>query len=81
MSTLTTDECSLGGDHDWERSEYDPSVGMMGSGQTCVKCGAWRDDADVADDYEPPEPDGECYRGGEYAASVAHDMAEARKLK
>lgn len=33
------------------------------------------------EDDEPPEPDGECYRGNEYAASVAADMAEARKLK
>lgn len=33
------------------------------------------------DTDEPSEPDGECYRGGEYAASVAHEMAEARKLK
>jgi hypothetical protein len=30
---------------------------------------------------EPPEPDGECMRGGEYEASVQHDLAEARKLK
>lgn len=30
---------------------------------------------------EDREPDGECYRGGEYAASVRDEMAEARKLK
>lgn len=32
-------------------------------------------------DREPPDPDGECYRGGEYAASVQRELAEARKLK
>lgn len=37
--------------------------------------------AHYEDEDEPPEPDGECYRGTEYAASVAHEMAEARKLK
>jgi hypothetical protein len=30
---------------------------------------------------EPPDPDGECYRSGEYAASVQRELAEARKLK
>lgn len=30
---------------------------------------------------EPPSPDGECFRGGEYAASVQRELAEARKLK
>jgi hypothetical protein len=33
-------------------------------------------------DAEPPEPDGEAYRGGEYAASVAESQARIqRELK
>lgn len=35
----------------------------------------------LVDDDEPPDPDGECYRGNEYESAVAHEMAEARKLK
>lgn len=46
----------------------------------CI-CEQYGPDDDIGKDDEPPEPDGECYRGGEYAASVAHEMAEARKLK
>lgn len=31
---------------------------------------------------EPPDPDGECFRGGEYAASVAAEQARVqRELK
>ena len=26
-------------DHDWELSEYDPSVGMMTNSRTCIVCG------------------------------------------
>lgn len=37
-----------------------------------------RNKAEAAYDRAQEEP---TFRGGEYAASVAHDMAEARKLK
>lgn len=31
---------------------------------------------------EPPEPDGECFRGGEYASAVAQEQARVqRELK
>ena len=31
---------------------------------------------------EPPESDGECYRGGEYASALAHEQARIqRELK
>lgn len=33
-------------------------------GDACPKC-----------DQEPPEPDGECYRGGEYASALAEEQA------
>ena len=42
---------------------------------TCVQC--WRD----ADNYEPPEPDGECFRGGEAAAFLAEQQAEWQRVK
>ena len=42
---------------------------------TCDEC--WRD----ADNYEPPEPDGECFRGGEAAAFLAEQQAEAMRVK
>jgi len=42
----------------------------------CARCAAQA--AVAQDNYEPPDPDGECYRGGEYEAAVALDMAEAR---
>lgn len=36
----------------------------------------------AAGDYEPPEPDGECFRGGEAAAYQAEEMARVqRELK
>lgn len=40
-------------DHDWERDEYDPSVGMMSSGRTCASCGRFEfvDYEDSGDDY------------------------------
>lgn len=28
---------------------------------------------------EPPEPDGECYRGNEYASALAHEQARIRR--
>lgn len=45
MTSLTSNEqgqCSKDdpdADHEWEESEYDPSVGMLTSGRTCVLCG------------------------------------------
>lgn len=32
-------------------------------------------------DEEPPEPDGESYRGGEYESALAESQAEAQSLK
>jgi len=45
----------------------------------CARCAAQA--AAPKTTTKPPDPDGECYRGGEYEAAVALDMAEARKLK
>ena len=44
------------------------------------KCAACGDDLPpgrrwYANDPEPPEPDGECYRGGEAAAALAEEQA------
>ena len=40
------------------------------------------EDASGDMDREPPDPDGECYRGGEYASAVAHEQARVqRELK
>lgn len=33
------------------------------------------------DNYEPPDPDGEAFRGGEAAAFAAEQMAAAQRLK
>lgn len=40
----------------------------------CVFCGTERE-------YEPPEPDGEAFRGGEAAAFLAEQQEAARRLK
>lgn len=39
---------------------------MEALGQHCAEC---------EDDREPPEPDGECFRGGEYASALAEEQA------
>lgn len=36
---------------------------------------------EVLEDDEPPEPDGECFRGGEAAAYEAEQMAQWQRLK
>lgn len=41
----------------------------------CAECFTERDNA------EPPEPDGEAFRGGEAAAFAAEQQEQARKLK
>lgn len=33
------------------------------------------------DNYDPPDPDGECFRGGEAAAYAAEQQAAAWRLK
>lgn len=40
-------------DHEWEVSEYDPSVGMTTNGRTCAVCGRFEfvDYEDHGDDY------------------------------
>jgi hypothetical protein len=30
---------------------------------------------------EPPDPDGECFRGSEYASALAEQQAQAKRLK
>ena len=42
---------------------------------TCDEC--WTE----ADNVEPPEPDGECFRGGEAAAFQAEQQAERQRVK
>jgi hypothetical protein len=41
----------------------------------CAEC--WS----VRDNYEPPDPDGEAFRGGEAAAYQAELMHQAQRLK
>lgn len=36
---------------------------------------------EVKENYEPPDPDGECFRGGEAAAFAAEQAAAYRRLK
>jgi hypothetical protein len=45
------------------------------TGPLCEGCKGKRDN------YEPPEPDGEAFRGGEAAAYQAEQMERARRLK
>jgi hypothetical protein len=69
------DDTDCGGT--WELNDGTPAQHGM---KFCPYCGRplqWHD----VEPEEPGDPDGECYRGGEYADSVAHEMAEARKLK
>lgn len=33
------------------------------------------------EDPEPPDPDGECFRGKEYASALAEQQAQAKRLK
>jgi hypothetical protein len=35
---LVPDCESVGLEHDWEKVEYDPTVGILGHGRTCVVC-------------------------------------------
>jgi hypothetical protein len=39
------------------------------------------DDDEASEPDDPSDPDGECYRGGEYAASVVAELEAARRLK
>lgn len=47
-----------------------------GTGGPCTQ-----PDCEVCWPDEPPEPDGECFRGGEAAAFEAEQMAEWQRLK
>lgn len=61
-----------------ERDEVDNGVGMQAVGPWgCFEC-HWVEGRDV----EPPEPDGEAFRGGEAAAYEREQQAEMlRTLK
>lgn len=79
----TDDLCICG--HARDEHEDSPHIGESHDrGCSVTDCSCPEFEAEEDDEWdgdEDREPDGECYRGGEYAASVAHDMAEARKLK
>lgn len=49
--------------------------------EICLDVGMLKKLQSIVDSYEPPEPDGECYRGSEAASALAEEQAEARKLK
>lgn len=34
---------------------------------------------ETIEDVEPPEPDGECFRGGEYASAFAEEQARIQR--
>ena len=44
-------DCTNGGEHEWEKVEYDPSVGVMGSDRVCVICGKFEED-DSSGDFD-----------------------------
>ena len=74
------------GNVDLTEEQYDTQMNRPDSLWYCPNCGssAIFDDDHFEDLHcpdEPPEPDGECFRGGEAAAFEAERMAEARKLK
>lgn len=50
--------------------------------EICLDPGMLKQIQSMVDSYEPPEPDGECYRGGEYASALAGSQARIqRELK
>jgi len=50
--------------------------------EPCPKCCPDDDDDLTPADDEPSDPDGECYRGGEYASALAEEQARIqRELK
>lgn len=54
--------------------------GTQLNGLDCIYCGGAGTRPNP--DYEPPDPDGECYRGGEYASALAESQARIqRELK
>lgn len=47
----------------------------------CI-CEQYGPDDDIGKDREPPDPDGECFRGSEYASALAEEQARIqRELK
>jgi hypothetical protein len=61
--------------------EYSRQLDKPDVGWWCPHCGSSADYDDVASEEaqgvndEPPEPDGECYRGGEAASALAESQA------
>jgi hypothetical protein len=53
----------------------EPSTMTWHELHVCDECYDWYDN------YEPPEPDGECFRGHEAAGYQAEQMEQARRLK
>jgi hypothetical protein len=51
------------------------SVSMDPQACTCSDCRDW------ISPQEPPDPDGECFRGSEYASALAEQQAQAKRLK
>jgi ribosomal protein L37AE/L43A len=53
----------------------EPSLSKADGILQCHSCG-WSEE-----DYEPGDPDGECFRGREYASALAEQQAQAKRLK
>lgn len=53
-----------------------------GNSEICLDTGMVKKIQSMVDSYEPPEPDGECYRGSEYGSALAESQARIqRELK
>lgn len=70
------------------RGEYSRQLMKPDIGWFCPHCGSSADYDDAASEEaqgvndEPPDPDGECFRGGEYASALAEEQARIqRELK
>ncbi len=57
----------------------DTSDGWLAPSHFCLSCAEAY--AQWVDTYDPPDADGEAFRGGEAAAYQAELMAQARRLK
>lgn len=82
MTVVLTDEhahdlCICGHEAHLHGREADGTRGICIRDEWC-ECPGYHPNAD----YEPPEPDGECYRGNEYASALAEEQARIqRELK
>jgi hypothetical protein len=64
-----------------DRDEVDIGVGVQGGPWGCPDCHWVEGGYHSNDDREPPEPDGEAFRGGEAAAYEREQMAGYQRQK